>query len=91
MECTVRNPEGEVGRMKKLNFYFPPALVERLEKMATGNSVNASQIVRKAVEEFITKLEREEIEKEIVKASKANREFDQKFAAAWSRFETRNE
>lgn len=84
------NPEGEVGRMKKLNFYFPTALVERLETISTSSSANASQIVRKAVEEYITRLEREEMEREIARASTANRDFDRKFASEWAKFETRN-
>ena len=80
---------GDSGRMRKLNFYFPPGLVERLEKIASARSVNLSQIVRKAVEEFVTNSEREEIEKEIARACKVNQEFDQQFASDWVRFETR--
>ena len=79
----------DVGRMRKLNFYFPPGLVERLEKIASARSANLSQIVRKAVEEFVTNSEREEIDKEIIKACEVNQEFDQQFASDWARFETR--
>ena len=76
------------GRMRKLNFYFPPGLVERLEKIASAHSANLSQVVREAVEEFVTKVEREEIETDLIKASKANQEFDRQFATDWARFES---
>ena len=76
------------GRMKKLNFYFPPGLVARLERIASTNSANLSQVVREAVEEFVTRVEREEIERDLIKASRANQEFDGKFATDWARFES---
>ncbi len=75
------------GRMRKLNFYFPPGLIERLEKIASAHSTNLSQVVREAVEEFVTRVEREEIERELIKASRANQEFDRQFATDWARFE----
>ena len=76
------------GRMKKLNFYFPPGLVGRLERIASTNSANLSQVVREAVEEYVTRVEREEIERDLIKASRANQEFDVQFATDWARFES---
>ncbi len=75
------------SRMRKLNFYFPPGLIERLEKIASAHSTNLSQVVREAVEEFVMRVEREEIERELASASKANQEFDRQFAKDWARFE----
>jgi predicted DNA-binding protein len=88
MEYSMHAQGVAARRMKKLNFYFPPGLVERLEKIASSQSTNLSQVVREAVEEFVMRVEREEIERELAKASKANQEFDRQFAADWARFES---
>lgn len=85
----MHSPGTAGGRMRKLNFYFPPVLVERLEKIASARSANLSQIVREAVEEFVMNKEREAIEKEIALACKANQDFDRQFASDWAGFETR--
>lgn len=78
----------DIGRMKKLNFYFPIGLVERLQKIASGRSSNLSQVVRRAVEEYVTNAEREAIEKEVARACKVNQDFDREFASTWASFET---
>ncbi|MGB6123108.1 MAG: hypothetical protein WBG80_14465 [Bacteroidota bacterium] len=78
-------------RMQKRNFSFPPDLIERAQRVARSHSANLSQIVRKAVEEFVDKKEREELDQEVIRACKANREFDKEFASEWAQYETRVE
>ena len=78
-------------KMLKRNFNFPPELLERAERLATANSATLSQLVRKALEEYVVRMEREEIEQEIVRACTLNRGFDREFAADWAKVETKIE
>ena len=44
---------------KRVNYYIPEPLIERLKKLATKRDVSVSELVRRALEEFVTKEERE--------------------------------
>jgi metal-responsive CopG/Arc/MetJ family transcriptional regulator len=79
----------EQGAMQRKNFYLTEELLERAEALAKRLQSDFSQILRQALQEFVEKKEREDLEKEVARACENYREFNKKLSKEWGLFETR--
>lgn len=64
-------------------FRLPDDMVEKAESMARELNMNLSQMVRKALNEYMKKIEEEKIEKEAIEACKFYYELDKQMAGEW--------
>lgn len=69
------------GRSK--NFYLPNELDEKLKKVVTELDISFSELIRNALNEYIAKLEKEQIEKEITTACEFYYDKDRELAKDW--------
>jgi metal-responsive CopG/Arc/MetJ family transcriptional regulator len=69
--------------MQRKNFYLSLDLAERTERLAKEIGSNLSELVRHALEEYIERVEREMIEREIRGACEFYYNEDKKLADAW--------
>ncbi len=83
----------EVGgeTMQRKNFYLSSDLADRAETMAKSVGSNLSELIRKALEEYIVRIEREKVEKEIKEACEFYFEEDKEIAKRWSPLEPKVE
>ena len=75
--------------MRRKNFILPADLAGRAEEIAQSLGIDFSQFTREAIRQFIERIERESLEKQLEEACKNYRDFNKKFSPEWARFETR--
>jgi metal-responsive CopG/Arc/MetJ family transcriptional regulator len=63
-------------KMVKVSSDFPQSLLERADKAIEELHVSRSELVRAAVEDFLTRRERQRVEKEIEEYFRANADFE---------------
>ena len=64
-------------------------LKEKMNLWAEELDMTLTQLARKALSDYIEKLERNKREQELAAACMNSREFNKKFSSEWSRYETR--
>ncbi|MGA3287508.1 MAG: hypothetical protein ABSD46_08775 [Bacteroidota bacterium] len=64
-------------------------LSEKMNLWAEELNMTATELVRKALSDFIDRLERNRREQELAEACRNYREFNKKFSSEWARYETR--
>lgn len=69
--------------MQRRNFYLSLELIERAERIAAERDWNLSQLCRIALEDFLTRLEREKIKQELEEGYKANHQYYSKMSEEW--------
>ncbi len=57
---------------RKIIVEFPPALYAETKKATAGRAINRSTLIRTAVQEYLDKLRREELEKQLAEGYLAN-------------------
>jgi predicted DNA-binding protein len=77
------------SKKEKVNFLFPSELNTRAIAMANMLGLTYSDFVRQAVAEFVERIERENINREITEACKCFYETDKQLADEWRSAETR--
>ena len=77
-----------VGKRERVNFWAPYELIRRANRVAKAFNFSLSELTRKALQEYIDKVEQEKIEKEIMEACHTYAEADRKTTAEWSTTET---
>jgi post-segregation antitoxin (ccd killing protein) len=75
--------------MQRKNFYLSTDLAGRAEAVARKLEIDFSQLLREALRQFVERMEREEMQRELVEACKNYREFNKKLSTEWAQFETR--
>ena len=77
METTIQN--------KKVRKYFllPTNLSMKAEEISAQLGLNFSELLRKALEDFVGRMEREKVNKEIADACKFYYEIDKETASEW--------
>ena len=55
-------------QMRRKNFYLSFDLAERAERLAAEKDSNLSELIRRALEDYIAKVEQERVEKEMREA-----------------------
>lgn len=71
----------------KRNFLLPLSLSKQVEATGEKLGLNFSQVVRKALEDFINKVEKEKLAKEMIEACKYYSAVDEEIAADWKEAE----
>lgn len=74
--------------MKRKNVSFSVDLMERTEATARDMNVGFSQLVREALDQFLTRVEKQNADGELAVACQNYKEFNKGYTAEWSRFET---
>ena len=74
--------------MKRKSISFSVELLERAETAARGMNVDLSHLVRLAMDQFLGRMETEGMERELAAACQNYKEFNKRYAADWSGFET---
>ena len=64
-------------------------LNEKMNLWAEELNMTVTELARKALSEFIERLERNKRERELAEACRNYREFNKKFSSEWARYETR--
>jgi predicted transcriptional regulator len=77
------------GKKEKVNFFFPSELNRRASKLATELGFSYSELVRQALAEFLERIERERINREITEAAKFFYGTEKRLADEWRSSETR--
>lgn len=70
-------------KKEKVNFLFPSELNRKASKAAKELGFSYSDLVRRALTEFLDRIERDRINMEIVEASKYFCEIEKKVADEW--------
>ena len=78
-----------INEKSRLNFNVTAELNEKLNSWAETLQMTLSELTRKALSEYIEKLERDKREQELTEACKNYRQFNKKFSSEWAKFETR--
>ncbi len=78
-----------INEKSRLNFNVTAELNEKLNSWAETLQMTLSELTRKALSEYIEKLERDKREQELAEACKNYRQFNKKFSSEWAKFETR--
>lgn len=73
----------------RLNLNLSAELNDKLNSWAEQLQITLSELSRKALKEYIEKLERDKREHELAEACKNYRQFNKKFSSEWAKFETR--
>ena len=76
-------------KKEKVNFFFPSELNRRASKAATDLGFSYSELVRQALAEFLERIERERINREISEAAKFFYDTEKRLADEWRSSETR--
>ncbi len=63
---------------------FPAPLWDRAERATQELSINRSELVRQAVQQFIEKFQREKLEKELAEGYRANADLDRRIGEEFS-------
>ena len=74
--------EAVVENVKKY-FLLPKTLYDRADGIGEKLGLNFSELLRKALESFVSQIEKERIDKEIADACKFYYEIDQEIASEW--------
>lgn len=77
------------GKKEKVNFFFPSDLNRRASEAATQLGFSYSELVRQALAEFLDRVERERINREITEAAKFFYDTEKLLADEWRGAETR--
>ena len=77
------------SKKEKVNFFFPSELNRRASKVATDLGFSYSELVRQALAEFLERIERERINREITEAAKFFYDVEKRLADEWRSAETR--
>jgi predicted adenine nucleotide alpha hydrolase (AANH) superfamily ATPase len=77
------------GKRERVNFWAPSELIKRANRVAKAFNFSLSEVTRKALEEYIEKVEQERLEKEIGEACKYYYELDKEMAKEWESAEAR--
>jgi hypothetical protein len=64
-------------------------LNEKMNLWAEELNITVTELARKALSDFIERLERNKRERELAEACRNYREFNKKFSSEWARYETR--
>ncbi len=80
-----------INEKNRLNFNVTAELNEKLNSWAETLQLTLSELTRKALSEYIERLERNKREHELAEACKNYRQFNKKFSSEWAKFETRIE
>lgn len=65
------------------NILLPKNLSIKADEISTQLGINFSELLRKALEDFVGRMEREKINKEIADACKFYYEIDKEIASEW--------
>ena len=76
------------GKKEKVNFFFPSELNRRASKAATDLGFSYSELVRQALAEFLERIDRERINREISEAAKFFYDTEKRLADEWRSAET---
>jgi hypothetical protein len=91
-ELMEEDMENMVANQKsRLNLNVTAELSEKLNSWADTLQLTLSEMMRKALSEYIEKLERNKREQQLAEACKNYRQFNKKFSSEWAKFETRIE
>ena len=91
----MRSQEAAMGMLRakdetqRKNFYLSTDLAGRAEAVARNLQIDFSQLLREALRQFVERMEREEMQRELTEACKKYREFNKKLSPEWAQFETR--
>ena len=69
------------GRRK--NFTLPAELTNRISQLAKESNMKLTQLIKIALEEFLAKKEKEQLEKQIIEWCKTYYDQDKETAEAW--------
>lgn len=75
----------------RLNIAVNVELNDKLNAWAERLGVTLSELTRRAISDFIERMERDKREQELAEACRNYRDFNKQFSAEWARFETRVE
>ena len=75
--------------MVRKNFFIQTELAARARVVATDLDLDFSGLIRLALMQFIEQREKEKAAAELEEACKNYRDFNKKFSAEWSAFETK--
>jgi metal-responsive CopG/Arc/MetJ family transcriptional regulator len=78
-----------MNQKSRLNLNVTAELNEKLNSWAETLQMTLSELTRKALSEYIERLERNKREQELAEACKNYRQFNKKFSSEWAKFETR--
>ncbi|MGB2870086.1 MAG: hypothetical protein WBD36_16685 [Bacteroidota bacterium] len=78
-------------KTSRLNLVVAEDLVKNLNSWANKLNVTLTDLSRKALYDFVEKLERDSLEQELREACRNYRDFNKQFSPEWARFETRIE
>ena len=85
----LMNTLAQKSKKEKVNFFFPSELNRRASKVATDLGFSYSELVRQALAEFLERIERERINREITEAAKFFYDVEKRLADEWRSAETR--
>ena len=77
MEATIQN------ETIRKNIMIPKTLSNKADEISDKLGMNFSELLRKALEEFVSKVEKERINREIAEACKFYYETDKEIASEW--------
>lgn len=80
-----------INQKSRLNLNVPAELNEKMNLWAEALQLTLSELTRKALGEYIERLERNKREQELAEACKNYRQFNKKSSSEWAKFETRIE
>ena len=83
MENTTTNQK------RRLTLIVTAELNEQMNSWAERLQVTLSELTRKAISEYIERLEQDMLERELAEACTNYREFNKKFSSEWAPYETR--
>ena len=73
----------------RLQLSITSDLSDKLNLWAEKLETTLSELTRKALSDYIEKLERNKREQEVAEACERYRQFNKKFSSEWAKFETR--
>ena len=73
----------------RINLNLTAELNEKLNTWAEHLQITLSELSRKALKEYVEKLEQDKREQELAEACKNYRQFNKKFSSDWAKYETR--
>ena len=79
------------NQKSRLNLVVTAELNEQMLSWSERLAITLSELTRNALREYIERLERDRLERELAEACSNYREFNKQFSSDWSRYETRVE
>jgi hypothetical protein len=74
---------------KRVNFLAPKKLIIRATQLAKERNSSFSELTREALENHVTRIEQEKVDRELAEACEKSRTFNKQFSSEWAKFETR--